>query len=241
MSSPLHITHAHGDLITVTDTRGGIDLLSYVYRPESAWEAPKPYLHPLRTPAGNVVTDYRPNDHRWHKGLQMTTSHLSGQNLWGGNTYIHGQGYQAMPERVGSMAHLGFDEVEAAGGSAAIAERLSWRHHDGTHWADEQRRIELHDVEYADEHGDDRTGTAGGWTLTWSSAITSPWRTGRGTGSGSPSTSRNTHGECRHGHRPPVRGVVARRCRTRAMIFGRRESLHCRTPEQRKGARPCAS
>ncbi|WP_457493042.1 DUF6807 domain-containing protein [Streptomyces sp. P5_D11] len=172
MSSPLRITHAHGDRITVTDTRGGIDLLSYVYRPESAWEAPKPYLHPLRTPAGNVVTDYRPNDHRWHKGLQMTASHLSGQNLWGGNTYIHGQGYQALPERVGSMAHLGFDEVEAAGGSAVIAERLSWRHHDGTHWADEQRRIELHDVEYADEHGDGSTGTAGSWTLTWFSAIT---------------------------------------------------------------------
>ncbi|WP_330248770.1 DUF6807 family protein [Streptomyces sp. NBC_00562] len=76
------------------------------------------------------------------------------------------------PERVGSMAHLGFDEVEAAGGSAVIVERLSRRHHDGTHRADEQRRIELHDVEYADEHGNGSTGTVGSWTLTWSTAIT---------------------------------------------------------------------
>ncbi|WP_345495963.1 DUF6807 family protein [Streptomyces flavovirens] len=39
-----------------------------------------------------MVTDYRPHDHRWHKGLRMTASHLSGQNLWGGNTYVHGRG-----------------------------------------------------------------------------------------------------------------------------------------------------
>ena len=58
-----------------------------------------------------MVTDYRPHDHRWHKGLRMTASHLSGQNLRGGNTYVHGEGYLALPERVGSMAHAGFDEV----------------------------------------------------------------------------------------------------------------------------------
>jgi hypothetical protein len=102
----LRIVHAHGDRITVTEPTTGVDLSSYVYRPESAWEAPKPYLHPLRTLAGDVVTDYRPNDHRWHKGLQMTASHLSGSNLWGGNTYVHGEGYLELPERVGSMAHV---------------------------------------------------------------------------------------------------------------------------------------
>ncbi|MFI8814733.1 PmoA family protein [Streptomyces sp. NPDC055082] len=174
MSSPLRITHARGDRITVTDESGGVDLISYVYRPEAAWEAPKPYLHPIRTLGDNVVTDYRPNDHRWHKGLQMTASHLSGQNLWGGNTYVHGQDYVPLPERVGSMAHLGFDEVAASDGRAVVAERLSWRHHDGTHWADELRRIEVHDVEYAPvPTGTGATAETGGsWTLTWSSAIT---------------------------------------------------------------------
>ncbi|MFI8434503.1 PmoA family protein [Streptomyces sp. NPDC079020] len=171
MSSPLGITHVHGDRITVTEERGGIDLISYVYRPEAAWEAPKPYIHPLRTLADNVVTDYRPNDHRWHKGIQMTASHLSGQNLWGGNTYVHGQDYQPLPERVGSMAHVGFDEVSAEDGRAVIAERLTWHHHDGTHWADERRRIELHDVEHAGS-GTGMASGGGSWTLTWASAIT---------------------------------------------------------------------
>ncbi|MFF9348915.1 PmoA family protein [Streptomyces sp. NPDC014734] len=171
MSGPLRITHTPGDRITVTEESGGIDLISYVYRPEAAWEAPKPYIHPMRTLADNVVTDYRPHDHRWHKGLQMTASHLSGQNLWGGNTYVHGQDYLRLPERVGSMAHLGFDEVTAEGGRAVVVERLSWRHHDGTHWADELRRVEIHDVERSGRGGVAANG-AGSWTLTWSSAIT---------------------------------------------------------------------
>ncbi|MFI7343018.1 PmoA family protein [Streptomyces sp. NPDC050085] len=160
--SDLRIVHTHGDRITVVEPVTGVELVAYVYRPEAAWEAPKPYLHPIRTLAGDVVTDYRPNDHRWHKGLQMTASHLSGQNLWGGNSYVHGEGYLALPERVGSMAHLGFDLVRADGGGVIIAERLSWHPYDGELWADEQRRIEVRDVDQ----------DTGAWTLTWTSAIT---------------------------------------------------------------------
>ncbi|MFJ4918730.1 PmoA family protein [Streptomyces sp. NPDC088725] len=162
MSTPeeLQLTHVHGDRIELR--AGGVDLLSYVYRPEAPFEAPKPYLHPLRTLSGGVVTDYRPNDHRWHKGLQLTASHLSGQNLWGGNSWITGEGYQYLPERVGSMSHEGFGEVAAAEGRAVISERLVWRSHAGDAWADESRRIEA--------GGLDRE--AGAWTLTWASAIT---------------------------------------------------------------------
>ncbi|MEV0097169.1 PmoA family protein [Streptomyces sp. NPDC050738] len=161
MNADPRITHTHGDHIAVT-APSGTELLRYVYRPEAAWESPKPYLHPIRTLAGRTVTDYRPNDHRWHKGLQMTASHLSGQNLWGGNSYVHGEGYLELPERVGSMAHLGFDEVASAEGRATIAERLSWHPYDGEHWADEARRIDIHDLD----------ADAGSWALTWSSAIT---------------------------------------------------------------------
>ncbi|MEV1021860.1 PmoA family protein [Streptomyces sp. NPDC050264] len=162
MSEPLRVVHTHGDRITVTEPTTGVDLFAYVYRPEAAWEAPKPYLHPIRTLSGDVVTDYRPNDHRWHKGLQMTASHLSGQNLWGGNCYVHGEGYQALPERVGSMAHVGFDTVGADEGGLIIAERLTWHPYDGELWAEESRRIEVRDVDPA----------AGSYALTWTSAVT---------------------------------------------------------------------
>ncbi|MEV5609994.1 PmoA family protein [Streptomyces sp. NPDC052225] len=163
MPEALRVVHAHGDRITVTEPATGVELFSYVYRPEAAWEAPKPYLHPIRTLSGAPVTDYRPNDHRWHKGLQMTASHLSGQNLWGGNCYVRGEGYRALPERVGSMAHVAFDEVTAReDGTVTLAERLTWHPYDGELWADEQRRVEVRDVDTA----------AGSWALTWSSAIT---------------------------------------------------------------------
>jgi hypothetical protein len=158
----LRIVHTHGERITVTEPAGGVELFAYVYRPEAAWEAPKPYLHPIRTLAGGVVTGYRPHDHRWHKGLALTASHLSGANLWGGNTYVHGEGYLALPERVGSMAHVSFDEVTADGGRAVIAERLTWHPHSGDLWAEERRRIEVHDVEPASRS----------WALTWTSAVT---------------------------------------------------------------------
>jgi hypothetical protein len=158
----LRIVHTHGERITISEVTTGVELLSYVYRPEAAWESPKPYLHPLRTLANNVVTDYRPNDHRWHKGLQMTASHLSGQNLWGGNTYVHGKGYLELPERVGSMAHVTFDEVASDSGHAVIAERLTWHPYGGDLWAAEERRIEVHDVD----------PESGSWALTWTTAVT---------------------------------------------------------------------
>ncbi|WP_340563317.1 DUF6807 domain-containing protein [Streptomyces sp. GSL17-111] len=157
---PLRLVHHVGERV---DLRlGELRLLSLVYRPEAAWEAPKPYLHPLTTLAGGVVTGYRPHDHRWHKGLQLTASHLSGQNLWGGRCYVRGKGYQPHPERLGSMTHEGFEELSAGNSEAVLAERLAWRHHDGTAWATERRRIRVHDIR----------PQAGFWVLTWSSAVT---------------------------------------------------------------------
>lgn len=145
MTESLELVHRHGDHIAVAVAGSGVEPMRYVYRPEARREAPKPYIHPLCTLSDRVVTDYRPNDHRWHKGLQLTASHLSGQNLWGGTTHVHGEGYPALPERVGSTAHRIFDEVAVRGGRATVAERLSRHPHTGDLWADEARRIGVHE------------------------------------------------------------------------------------------------
>ncbi|RPK34602.1 PmoA family protein [Streptomyces sp. ADI93-02] len=176
MTKAVDLVHRHGEHLSVIASESGVELLRYVYRAEDAWEAPKPYIHPLRTLSGQVVTGYRPNDHRWHKGLQMTASHLSGANLWGGNSYVHGKGYRALPERVGSMAHAGFDEVSVHDGGARFAERLTWHPRSGELWAEETRRIEVHDVD----------AVTGSWALTWSSAVTN--RRGEPLRFGSPTT-----------------------------------------------------
>ncbi|MFJ4366757.1 DUF6807 domain-containing protein [Streptomyces chartreusis] len=158
----IRVTHAHGDHIAVT-AANGTEILRYVYRPDpAAFESRKPYAHPVRTLAGHTVTGYRPSDHRWHKGLQMTASHLSGQNFWGGNCYVHGQGYVALPERVGSMRHDGFPVFAVDDDRLTVAEELTWIENGGEEWAREMRGLIVHSV---DEE-------AGAWALDWSIRLT---------------------------------------------------------------------
>ncbi|GAB7190918.1 PmoA family protein [Kineococcus sp. NUM-3379] len=128
---------------------GDVPLATYVHDGDMpAFEAPKPYLHPLRTLSGAVVTAYRPHDHRWHKGLQMTATHVSGQNLWGGNTYVHGRGYVPL-DNVGSMRHDAFRAVDAGDDAVEVSERLTWLTADGREWAEEDRGLRFWGVDTA--------------------------------------------------------------------------------------------
>lgn len=43
---------------------------------------PKPFFHPLRTPAGHCVTLFEPHDHLWHRGLWFTIKYINGENFW---------------------------------------------------------------------------------------------------------------------------------------------------------------
>jgi len=131
---------------------GESPLFTYVYRPSAPrYESPKPYLHPVWTLAHDVVTAFRPNDHVWHKGVQMTAPHVSGQNFWGGGTYVHGRGYLDLPNN-GTMEHMGWDAIEVDGTAARLAERLRWRTAEGEAWIDERRTLEV-----------PRVDTAAGW------------------------------------------------------------------------------
>ncbi|MRT44476.1 oxidoreductase, partial [Xylella fastidiosa subsp. multiplex] len=80
---------------------------------------------------------------------------LSGQNFWGGNCYVHGEGYQRLPERVGSMRHDGFPEFTVEDDRLAFTEALTWVENGGAEWAREVRQITVHSV---DEE-------AGAWAL----------------------------------------------------------------------------
>jgi hypothetical protein len=47
------------------------------------WDARrKPYVHPLATPAGRVLTRVEPDDHPWHRGLWFTIKYVNGENFW---------------------------------------------------------------------------------------------------------------------------------------------------------------
>jgi hypothetical protein len=42
----------------------------------------RPFVHPLRTPAGHVLTRDAPDDHPWHHGLWFAIKYVDGDNFW---------------------------------------------------------------------------------------------------------------------------------------------------------------
>jgi len=48
-----------------------------------AWAAKRrPFLHPVRTPAGHVLTVDSPDDHPWHHGLWFAIKYVDDDNFW---------------------------------------------------------------------------------------------------------------------------------------------------------------
>ncbi|GII31867.1 DUF6807 domain-containing protein [Planotetraspora mira] len=157
----LKLTHAHGESVSVS--ADGTELLRYIYRPDpEPTESPKPYVHPLRTLAGDVVSGYRPHDHRWHKGLQMTGSHVSGDNFWGGGTYVDERRGYVQLDNNGRIRHERFDHVDADADRARLSERLTWVSFQGEEWLDESREVIAGRVDAA----------AGSWELEWRTTLT---------------------------------------------------------------------
>lgn len=106
----------------------------------AAVNTPKPYLHPIRTPGGVVVTGFEPEDHRWHHGLMLAMPRVDDRhNLWGGGTYLDPErGYQDV-ENQGAIVHLGWSEA-TEGPTAAVTEAVRWDGHDARPLLHEVRR-----------------------------------------------------------------------------------------------------
>lgn len=56
--------------------------------------APRPFLHPIQTFGGIVVSEAHPADHDWHLGVSVGIQHVNDVNFWGGRTYTREQGYR---------------------------------------------------------------------------------------------------------------------------------------------------
>jgi predicted dehydrogenase len=97
--------------------------------------SPRPYLHPVRTLSGVVVSAHHPADHDWHNGVGMAIPDVNGTHFWGGSTYLHGRGYVWLDDHgviVGEPPALGRD---------AFTQDLRWIAHDGSIALHEQRSI----------------------------------------------------------------------------------------------------
>ena len=73
----MRIIHELNDSIRLE--RGDANDPVWVYRYGGL---PKPCFHPIRTPAGNVLTNYEPFDHPWHRGLWFTLKFVGDDNFW---------------------------------------------------------------------------------------------------------------------------------------------------------------
>lgn len=119
-SEPLQIQTGDGDL-TVLTAEGRV-LWRYCYQPDvPAGEAPRPFAHPIRSLAGDMLTNFRPNDHAWHHGLSLTLGSVGGVNFWGGPSYRSGEGYRWRDDH-GAQVHRGWRRREAA----QLEEDVDW-------------------------------------------------------------------------------------------------------------------
>ena len=139
----MRLVHEVGEAI---ELRNGRDLLfRYVYESGvDPQESPKPYFHPLRTLAGEEVTLFRPHDHPWHTGLAMTSANLSGENFWGGPTFVQDRGY-AWLKNQGRIRHQAWKEIGSD--ASSMKELLSWISHEEETWIEEEREISVGEIE----------------------------------------------------------------------------------------------
>ena len=119
----------------------GTELFRYVYRPsEPELESPHPYLHPVRTLGGELVSLYRPHDHMWHKGISWALCEVGGMNFWGGPSFRRGRGYVQLDNN-GQMRHDRFTDISVRDDVLVIDERLTWITQHDEAWITETRQI----------------------------------------------------------------------------------------------------
>ncbi|MER7893996.1 DUF6807 family protein [Micromonospora sp. NPDC094482] len=116
---------------------GGTEVARYeVDPPLDPRHGPRPYLHPVRTRTGTVVTDALPADHVWHLGASLAVPDVDGTNLWGGRSYLRDVGYTWRDDH-GRIAHTDW-ETRAPD---RLAHRLQWRDPAGRVLLSEHRRL----------------------------------------------------------------------------------------------------
>jgi hypothetical protein len=109
---------AYGDRVDERPVPGpddAADQLTVPGRWTYVWGARRrPFLHPVRTPAGVVVTRDAPDDHPWHHGLWFTIKYVNGDNYW--------EEYDAY----GVLRHDGPPTVTVDGGRVALSGLVRW-------------------------------------------------------------------------------------------------------------------
>ena len=136
--SELGVSWAHPGRDTIT-VRGRVDEAEVVASRDGAGtiptSTPRPYLHPVRTRGGVVVSATHPADHDWHTGVGMAVPDVNGTNFWGGGTYVPDRGYLLLDDHGVVSGHP--VQLEPSG----FRQLLDWVGHDGQRELLEQRSV----------------------------------------------------------------------------------------------------
>jgi hypothetical protein len=97
--------------------------------------SPRPYLHPVRTLDGVVLTARHPADHDWHFGIGMAIPDVNGTSFWGGGTYIHGEGYVLLDNH----GEINGEPLQVQ--ENGFSQQLSWVGRDGSAELRERRTV----------------------------------------------------------------------------------------------------
>ncbi|RCV48700.1 DUF6807 domain-containing protein [Marinitenerispora sediminis] len=103
--------------------------------------SPRPYLHPVRTLGGTVVTEFQPADHAHHLGVSVAVPDVAGANFWGGRTFVRDRGPTALPNH-GRQEHVSWERRAEDG----YVQRLAWRGPDGAVLLEERRTVRAVEV-----------------------------------------------------------------------------------------------
>lgn len=116
--------------------------------------SPRPYLHPVRTLAGQTLTEVAPADHRHHHGVSNAVVEINGSMFWGGGSYVHPDGYR-MLDNHGRQVGGPVDATDHT-----ITQQVEFLDTGGQHLLTEQRRITAEPLPAWD-----------GWALSWHSRM----------------------------------------------------------------------
>ena len=117
---------------------GGREVAHYVWRPElPQFTAPRPYLHPVRTLAGRLVTDARPHSHTHQLGISLAAPDIDGRNFWGGRTFVAGHGPAWLDDH-GAQLHRQWRRRDESG----LEHTIDWVDRQGALLLEERRTVE---------------------------------------------------------------------------------------------------
>lgn len=94
--------------------------------------APKPFMHPVQTPAGHLLSLLEPADHLWHRGLWFSFKFVNGDNFWEERPPFGTQRVVGIPEIIHASPEdvelrLALDWIPPKGDERIIAERRTIR------------------------------------------------------------------------------------------------------------------